>query len=386
MLSLGIDCGQLQHRYCLLDETGRVLAEGKLVETHTDLAAMRTRIAAIGQPDITVMEASGVYWHNLHAELAGWGWQPVGVDPQRASQFARLLHPRHKTDKADARSLAHMGFSAPQESFRAQQPALVARCLVAAVEERSVLSNQLHALLVVANPAVIRCSWKLAAPRTLEMLAKYPTTEQLRRARTLADLRYAAHNRVGAKAATALQQASQEALCAALTPAHGEQIGFLVAQIRTWSARIDALEDLLATLLPEASRLLTRRGIGRRTALLLCALIPFAALASAKAVAAFVGLHPHIFQSGQGCWSRLSKRGDAVARTVLYRAALPAIQFDPDCAAFYKRLTTRTEPGQHPLTKKQACCAVAHKIARIAFAIMNNRTPHPSLKSAAAAA
>lgn len=382
MLSLGIDCAQLHHRFCLLHADGRVLAEGRLEETISGLASLRRCIQAYGQPVITLLEASGPYWHNLSVELAAWGWQPTAVDPQQATQFARLLHPRHKTDKADANSLAHMGFSQPQASFRSHEPAVLAHGLAAALQQRTVLQNQLHSLLVVANPALIRCGWDLSAPRTLSVLAAYPTTLQLRRARGLATRRYAVRNRVGAKAAAALQQASRQALCGALTPAHATQITFLVSQISAWNDHIAQLEQTLAHLIPEAARLVAVRGIGMRTALLICALIPFHALASAKAAAAFVGLHPHVFQSGKSCWSRLSKRGNAIARAALYRVALPAVQHNPDCAAFYDRLISRSDSRPHALSKKQALCAVAHKLIRICFAIMTNRRPHPALQPA----
>ena len=119
MRSLGIDCGQLQHRFCLLDETGRVLAEGAFAENRQGLAELRALVEAQQAPQVVVMEASGACWQNLCAELQGWGWPAHAVDPQRAAQFARLHNPRHKTDKADARSLAHLGLQAPQASFTA---------------------------------------------------------------------------------------------------------------------------------------------------------------------------------------------------------------------------------------------------------------------------
>jgi len=370
MRSLGIDCGQLQHRFCLLDETGRVLAEGAFGENRRGLAELRALVEAQQAPQVVVMEASGACWQNLCAELQGWGWPAHAVDPQRAAQFARLHNPRHKTDKADARSLARLGLQAPQASFTAGAQTTLAHALARAIEQRSALLNQLHSLVLVANPALLACRWVVGAARSLAVLRAYPTTRELRRARALAKVRFGPRHRVGEKAAAALRQAAQEALSGALNEAHAAQVRFLVSQIATWDAEITRLQEELRARLPEAQRLASITGVGERTALLVYACVPFDRLASAKQAAAYVGLHPHLFQSGASQWSRLSKRGDRIARTALYRVALPAVQCNPRLAAFYQRLLSAGK------ARKQALCAVAHKLIRICYALVKYQTTY----------
>lgn len=222
--------------------------------------------------------------------------------------------------------------------------------------------------MLVANPALLACRWELGAARSLAVLRAYPTTRELRRARVLAEVRFGPRHRVGEKAATTLRQAAQQALCGALNDAHGGQVRFLVNQVATWAAEIARLQQELRVLLPEAQRLASIKGVGERTALLVYACVPFGRLASAKQAAAYVGLHPHVFQSGASQWSRLSKRGDRIARTALYRVALPAVQSNPRLAAFYQRLLSAGK------AKKQALCAVAHKLIRICFALVKYQT------------
>ena len=110
--------------------------------------------------------------------------------------------------------------------------------------------------------------------------------------------------------------------------------------------------------------------MGERTALLVYACVPFGRLASAKQAAAYVGLHPHLFQSGASQWSRLSKRGNRIARTALYRVALPAVQSNPRLRSFYQRLLSAGK------AKKQALCAVAHKLVRICFALVKYQSTY----------
>lgn len=367
MVVMGIDCGQLQHRYCVVDEAGQVVAEGGFEEKRSSLQELRQRMEGYGRVRV-VMEASGSYWQNLRAECAEWGWEALAVNPQRAAQFSRLESPRHKTDKADARALARLGLGDVQGSFGSGPAVTLAHALAGAIEQRARVQNRLHSLLVLANPAIVWCRWKLNAPRTLAVLKAYPTSLQLRRARGLARVRFGTRGVVGRRAAETLQEASREALCGAVNEAHGAQVGFLVEQISRWSEEIMRLERELERRLPEAKRLCSVLGVGKRTALIVYACVPFAQLRSAKQAAAFVGLHPHLFQSGQQSYARLSKRGDAVVRTALYRAALPAVVHNPRLAEFYQRLRDRDK------TPKQALCAVAHKLIRICFALVKTQT------------
>ncbi len=373
MRVLGIDCGQLEHRFCLLEESGKVLAEGKVLENRQQLARLRGLVEAAGpEAPLVVLEASGNCWQNLQAELTGWGWSVQAVDPQQAAQFARLAHPRHKTDKADAHSLARLGLQGSRGGFSGRVETTLAHGLAQAIGQRSRLMNQLHSLLVIANPALVVCGWQLAAPRTLAVLRRYPTTKQLRQARGLAGVRFGQRARVGEKAAQRLQEAAREALCGALNEAHAQQIGFLVEQITLWSQQIKQLLAELRKRLPQAQPLLSIPGVGELTALLVAACVPFDQLRSAKQAAAYVGLHPHLIQSGQSCYSRLSRRGDGIARSALYRAALPASQHNPALVIFYQRLLARGK------THKQALCAVAHKIIRICFALMKYQSTYCS--------
>jgi len=370
MLSLGIDCAQLQHAFCLMDETGRILVEGSIPETNRGLADLSRLLEGHGTPTTVLMEASGNCWQNLHAQLHAFGWQPKALDPLRARRFAQLHSPRHKTDKADARSLALMGLGNERASVDSDAARTLAASLASAIDQRVMLLNQLHAILVVANPAIIACGWELDAARTLAVLRSYPTTFQLRRARTLARLRFGPRHRVGAKAAQALQTGSREALCGAINQAHPQQVCFLVEQIGAWSVQLSSLEAHLHALLPQAERLASIKGVGLRTALIVFARLPFRQLASAKQAAAHVGLHPPRFESNQRAWTRLSKQGDAIARTALYRVALPAITHNPRCASFYQQLRANGK------THKQALCAVAHKLIRIFYALVRDQVTY----------
>jgi transposase len=368
MRYLGIDCAQLTHAFCLLDESRRVLVEGSFPETQTGVAELRAQLAPYGEPQAVTMEATGNCWQNLQAAFQSFGWPVAAVDPVRARRFAQLRHPRHKTDKADARSLAEMGLEPERASFPASEAETQARALSRVVETRVRAIGQLHALVVLANPALVACGWELGAPRSLAVLRRYPTTLPLRRARSLAQVRFGPRQKVGKQEAETLRQAAREALCGAVFAAHGEEIRFLAARIAECNREIARLEAELRQRLPEAARLEAIPGVGSRTALVVCACLPWPQLKSPKQAAAYAGVHPHRFESNGRVRTRLSKQGDVVVRTALYRAAFPASQHNPVLRAFYQRLR---EKG---LTHRQALCAVAHKLLRVCYALLRDQS------------
>ncbi len=61
-------------------------------------------------------------------------------------------------------------------------------------------------------------------------------------------------------------------------------------------------------------------------------------LGNPKAAAAYAGVHPRHEQSGQRDRSRLSKQGCPALRRYLYLAALAAIRWDPEIAAWPTRV------------------------------------------------
>lgn len=102
-------------------------------------------------PQVFVMEATGVYYENLAHYLADKG---LSVSVQLASNvkhFGKSYNTKSKTDTIDAYILSQMGIERSLEQW--EQPTLFWRQIrtmcrerVALLEEKTVVSNQLHAL------------------------------------------------------------------------------------------------------------------------------------------------------------------------------------------------------------------------------------------------
>ena len=90
---------------------------------------------------------------------------------------------------------------------------------------------------------------------------------------------------------------------------------------------------------------------------------------SYKQLIAFAGLDPSIHQSGTFLGvSRLSKRGNRHLRRLIWLMTFCAIRMEGPFKAYFIRRKTEGLPF------KKALFATAHKLVRVIFSMLNNRT------------
>lgn len=120
----------------------------------------------------------------------------------------------------------------------------------------------------------------------------------------------------------------------------------------------------------QALRCQAVEGIGPITAAALTMAFHRGAFRSSDAFIAFIGLDVRVRDSGRLRGRRkLTKQGDPELRRLLYLAAMQASR-QPAWAAFYQRYL------QRGLAKTQALVILARKLARIAFALLQNQTDY----------
>lgn len=120
----------------------------------------------------------------------------------------------------------------------------------------------------------------------------------------------------------------------------------------------------------DALRCQAIEGVGTLTATALTTAFHRGAFRSADAFIAFLGLDVRARESGRYHGRRrLSKQGDPELRRLLFLAAMQAAR-QPAWRDFYQRCL------QRGLRKIQALVALARKLARVAFALLKNRTTY----------
>jgi transposase len=264
-----------------------------------------------------VMEATAVYHLRLATYLSQAGFKVLVCNPGRAAEYGRSQIRLNKSDRLDARSLQRYGVGLEQ-------------------------------------------------PRWFQ-----PDTPQIQHLKSLLSLldqldkdRRRWHNR--------LEKATyQDAAAAALSAIKRQLLNLRREQARTQQA-IDALIRNDAELRRNQQLLTTIKGIGAKTGQRLLPLVQRGRFASARQLAAFLGLTPCHKSSGTSLRKpgQLSGRGNAVLRSKLYMPALTATRFNSELKAFYRRLLARGK------TPKQAITAVMRRLVHLCYGVVKNQTPY----------
>lgn len=243
---------------------------------------------AIGIPELTqlltarpttliVVEASGGYEQALVSELVAADLPIVVVNPTRVRNFARALGQLAKTDKIDARVIAHFAQSVRPE-----------------VRELADSDQQYIKALVNRR----------------RQLIEMQTAEKNRRA----------------------------SINPALLPRLDNHIAWIEAELAELESELKEWIDNNTLWRETRERLESVPGVGTVTSFTLLADLPELGALSRQEIAALVGLAPFNRDSGRFRGRRHIFGGRAKVRSVLYMAALSGIRHNPALKTFYDRL------------------------------------------------
>lgn len=313
-LFVGIDVSKATLDVALLREDGG-LASLQVPNSPPGHKALleRARKEARGAPLHFCMEVTASYHHGLALFLVEAGERVSVENPRRVKHFAAADGQAHKTDRADARAIARYA--------RAMRPA----------------------------------PWRLSEPHLRELVALD------RRLTELGAMRTQETNRLES---ACLPPLVQEGVAASVR-AFDEQARLL-------ERRIEAILQENAALAAQVELLQSVPGIGKRAAVgLLAEAGDLSAYERAEDLAARLGLNPVHHRSGSSVRgkSRISKAGNAHARSRLYMPTVVAIRHNPPVRAFYERLVENHKP------KKAALLAAERKLVMLCYGVLKSQRP-----------
>jgi transposase len=146
-------------------------------------------------------------------------------------------------------------------------------------------------------------------------------------------------------------------------------IEWLKQRVKALDEEIDQLRQQQQAWQQPYTWLTSVPGVGRVVATTLLAALPELGHLPTKPLASLVGLAPMNCDSGKMRGKRRIVGGRALVRSVLYMAALVAVQHNPVISAFYQRLL------QAGKAKKVALIACAHKLLGILNALVKKQVP-----------
>lgn len=328
MRFIGMDVHQGFCEVAIRDEDGKTRSAGRV---ETGRAALELFARSLDAADEVALEATGPAMEIARIIRPHAGRVVVA----NAQEVRAISHARVKTDRFDARTLAELlaaGMLSAVWVPDAQTQALRRRVArrAALVRQRTRAKNEVHATLA-------RC-----------LLGRSPMTDL-----------FSEEGRAWLHAQQ-LSEDEQETINGCW-----RQIGFLDREI----AEIDRKLAEWAVCSEDARRLMTIPGVGVGVAVTLMAAIgEISRFSSPRQLVAYLGLDPKVRQSSDqpARHGRISKRGNAQARSLLVEAAWAAIRQPGPLRVFGERVRARRGA-------QIAAVAVARKLACLAWQLLTNQ-------------
>ena len=321
----------MHQRFCVVAicEQGKARLAGRIETSREQLELFAVSLAAtdrvvLAATDRVVLEATGPAFA-IARILAPHVAEVVVAN---ASEVRAISHARVKSDNFDAKTLAQLLWAGMLESVWVPDEQIGAlRRRVALVRARTRAKNEIHG-------ALVRC-----------LLGKPPVSDLF-----------------GVKGRAWLAEQPLPADEAETVTGCLAQIAFCDQQI----AAVDRQLAAFAVASDDVRRLMTIPGIGVATAVTLIAAIgDISRFENPRKLVGYLGLDPKVRQSGDtpARGGKISKRGNAQARSVLVEAAWMAIRTPGPLRAFAQRVQARSG-------SQVAAVAVARKIAVLAWHLL----------------
>jgi transposase len=331
---------------------------------------------------IAAMESTACYHINLYSFLSAKGIETVVINPLLIANFAKLSLRKTKTDKKDASTIAQF-ILAHKESVKQlaisqdlqdirdmarEREALCHQISAAKVEIRRILQTTFPELESMCNPftkVMLHFIHRFPSARLVSMAKPNIIAKTLKEKPCSCRLRFTPSELIKiARKSIATVSPGKEIILSG-------KIGTLLHLQKQRDELSKALTKYCESSIIEDLEIVTSiNGIGNNTATTFLAEIGgIDNYASHKNLIAFAGIDPTVYQSGkyEGV-SKISKRGNRHLRRVIWLMTMRVINHNP---MFRKYFLKKRNEGQ-PF--KKAVFATAHKLTRVIFAMLSNRT------------
>lgn len=394
MFYVGVDVAKDSHVLAVVDDSGDLLIDSLAFASSREgflHAVSRLSDAGIGRADaLVVVESTGHYHRAVCRYLASDGWRVAVVNPLRVDAFRNARSVRKtKTDGTDALLLADFARfdrPAPSElSVSNESLKRLTRYRAELVEQRTQLKNRVSALVDTLFPELPKLVFSLWSPTARALVCGFDGVSAIADAgvdSVFAVVSKASRGRYSFDKAQAIVDAAASSV--------GDDDSVLLMQLRSlytllqvYDSEIAAVADAIDSELAasDAAVMLSVSGVSAITVATFAGELGSADdFPNAKAVIAYAGIDPTVYQSGryERSESHMSKRGSSHLRRILMLAANTARIHDSYFGDYYDSLRSR---GKHHYV---ALSAVSRKLAGVMLAVWKEQRPYqtrPSVQS-----
>ena len=334
MKSIGIDIRKRRCIVCIMDRNGTVLEETGYENTYAAATALARKARREYGKCQAVCESTGNLWIKTYEAFEDRG---IPIEPANPMKVRAIAEASVKTDKVDARTLAHL-----------LRTSLIARCHVA---ERGVRGMR-----------------QLLRERTNQVKGRTQTINRLHNLLDRYDLspKDLGHDIWREKVLRILDSRRLQ------DPNDDHVLHQYVRDIRHRNAELGMIEKktaIQASASEDAKILMSMTGIDYYTAMLLASEIDgVGRFASPKKLVSWVGMCPTVHRSGDTLYyGRIKKDSNRKANWILTQAANVAIQHDERMKRYYEKVR---KAHHHNI----AITHVANKMTTIIWHMLTNRT------------
>lgn len=347
-------------------------------ELMKDIASTCKDLSAV----MAAMESTGCYHINLFSFLSDKVGNALVINPLLISNFAKLSLRKTKTDKKDALTIAKFILIHKEsiEQFSISQDTKDFRDIARERESISHLiastKNEIKRILQSIFPE-LESICNIFTTTLLLFLKEFPSARFIRaaKAKVIAEaLERCGRGRKVSISAEEIIKAAKNSIASnslakeLILPQKISTLLHLMEQLDKFTGILSELCESIA--IEEMEIITSIDGIGNTTgAMFLAEVGDIKNFNSHKALIAFAGIDPTVFQSGkfQGT-SRISKRGNRHLRRIVYLMTIGVIR----CNALFKAYFLKRRKDGLPFRK--AVMATAHKLIRTIFAMLSHKS------------
>ena len=329
------------------------------------------------------MESTACYHMNLFSFLLAGGYTAVIINPLLISNFVKMQLRKTKTDKKDAFVIAQF--------LLMYRDTLAQKRISPHISDLRDLSRQRESLL--SQMTALKCDMKRILTITfpelekltgvftksiLQLVSRFPSAHAIAQADPAEINQLLVDHSMGRNSAKTTQAIIQAALSSVGTTSPSREL--ILKQKADVVIHLEGHLKELTALMIELCRsdmgddidiMTSLRGIGEKTAANFLVEMggDIRKFTDHKKLIAMAGIDPAIYQSGKhDGHGRITKRGNRHLRRVIWLMTIRVIQFNDCFRNYYKK---RMQDG---LPFKKAVLATAHKLLRVIYAMLTQRT------------
>jgi transposase len=339
--------------------------------------------SASGSSVLIGMESTASYHVNLFSYLVAEGYKVILINPLLISNYVKMQLRKTKTDKKDAVVIAQFLLANGNTLLQRATPSLISdlrdlsRQRESLVDEMTSLKIEIKQLLNITFPELEHMVG-IFTKSILKLLQQYPSANALRDkdigqlSQTLIADSYGHKREEFAKTLIKAARSSIGTNSPAKEMIIKQKIGLLLHLEEALQEITDMLIEMARRLMEEDINIMTSiKGIGDKTAANF--LVEMGGdinnFECSGKIIAMAGLDPAVYQSGQHEGrGRITKRGNRHLRRIIWMMTTSVIQYTDIFNAYYLK---RRKEG---LPYKMAVLATAHKLIRVIYAMLTQRT------------